>query len=124
MELSERGFLKKPIVTVDRERDCNGDEIVTAYVELRPGIRASHSVQPNPNVLLFFEIAEDGLPVGFSVHGPISGVAVCEIVSTLVEGPNGPEGVEQSARHQFIPASELPIVMRGMGKSLEGLETV
>ncbi|MHC4953794.1 MAG: hypothetical protein ACYTGZ_07875 [Planctomycetota bacterium] len=115
-------FLSEPIVVFDREGDREDGAIVSAYVELRKGVPATRMVQPNSSVLVYFLIAADGLPVGISVHEPVSGMAVCEIVDKLIDGPDGPEGVDTSARHHFITADEIQSVMRGMRKSIEGLQ--
>lgn len=117
-------FFTEPIVIFDREDDREDGAIVSAHVKLREGVPAVRMVQPNPEVLVYFLIAADGLPVGISVHEPVSGIAVCEIVDKLIEGPDGPEGVDTHTRNHFITADEIQAVMRGMRKSIEGLQAV
>jgi len=117
-------FFTDPIVTTDRAVDRKDGAIVSAHVKLREGVADVRMVQPNPSVLVYFLMAADGLPVGISVHEPVSGIAACEIVDKLIEGPDGPEGVGTRTRNHFITADEIQAVMRGMRKSIEGLQAV
>ena len=92
------GLLPKPVVTFDRE----GEHVVSAYLKLREGIKAAGCVQPNPDVLVFFYVAADGIPIGIRFHEPASGGAVCELVDSLVEGDTGPEEVGDEARYHLF----------------------
>ena len=83
------GFLPKPVVTFDRE----DGQTVSAYMKLREGVKAAGAMQPSPGVMVFLLVADDGVPVGISFHEPAGGVAVCEMVDSLVEGLAGSEGV-------------------------------
>lgn len=120
MNVSEYGFLCEPIVTFDRLDDRDDGPIVSAYVTLREGVKAVRMVQPNPSVLAFFLLAADGFPVGIRLHEPANGLAVCQIVSKLIEGPDGPEGVDRSAKNHFITTDEIKAVVNGVERSLEG----
>ena len=91
-------FNREPQIRIDREND----KIVSVYVQLRDGVKAVGTIQPNPSALVFFLIAKDGLPIGIRLLEPVTGVAVCEILDTLVEGPDGPEGVTRQAQPHFV----------------------
>ena len=123
MKSSELGFLPEPVVDFDRLDDKEDGPIVSAYVTLREGVKAVRMVQPNPSVLVFFMVAADGLPVGIRLHEPANGIAVCQIVSKLIGGPDGPEGVDQTAKHHFITADEIKSVVTGVEKSLVGFQS-
>ena len=113
------GFLPQPIVTFDRE----GSHVVSAYMKLREGVKAAGCVQPNPDALVFFFVAADGLPVGIRFHEPASGVAVCALVDSLVEGSSGPTGVERAAQHHFFTEpNELRAFLRALRETIVGLE--
>ena len=113
---TEPRFLPEPRVTFDRE----GGHITSAFIRLRDGVKAVGSVQPNPGALVFFQIAADGLPIGIRFHEPVSGTAVCELVDTLVEGTEGPDGVERQARHHFFTSPEdLRAFLRALKHTLE-----
>ncbi len=112
------GFRKDPEVSFCKEDDGR----VSAFIKLRDNIKAHGVVQPNPNVLAFFLIASDGLPVGIRLHEPASGLAVCELMTTLIEGPDGPEGIDSDARHHFLTTpEEISAVLHGFKESIEGL---
>ena len=112
-------MLEPPKVTLEREEG----RIVSAYVELRKGMKAVGSVQPNPSALVFFLLAQDGLPIGIRLLEPVSGVAVCEIINTLVEGPDGPCGVETRAQHHFfLKPEELGRFLAGFREGLQKLQ--
>lgn len=115
--MTSAGFLKEPRVRIDREDDGRR----SAFIQLREGVEVQGVVQPNKDVLAFFLIAADGLPVGIRLHGPASGVAVCELMDTLIEGPEGPEGVERNAHHCFFSIDDVRAVLRGFKQSLEEL---
>lgn len=110
--------MSEPTVTLERE----DGKIVSAFVDLRPGVKSVGMVQPNPAALVFFLIGPDGLPVGIQLFEPVSGVVACEIIDTLVEGPAGPEGVERQARHHlFLTPADLRRCVRGLSQGLKGL---
>jgi hypothetical protein len=110
--------MTEPAVIVERE----DGKTVSVYVDLRPGVKSAGMIRPNPSALVFFLIGQDGLPVGIRVFEPVSGVAACEIIDTLVEGPQGPKGVERQARHHFFLSPEdLRRCVRGFGKGLKQL---
>jgi len=110
-------FLEEPQVTFDKE----DGRVVSAYIKLREGIKAVGSIQPNESVLVFFLIAEDGLPIGIRLHEPASGLAVCELIDKLIEGPDGPAGVSREIRHDFLSLDDLQAVVRGVRRSLQEL---
>jgi hypothetical protein len=113
------GLLPEPVVQFDQE----GGHTVSAYMKLRDGVKAVGCVQPNPDALVFFYIAADGFPIGIRFHEPASGVAVCTLVDSLVEGPSGPEGVSRSAQHQFLTnPKDLSAFLRALKHALKGLE--
>lgn len=115
---TSKGFLKEPKVSIHREDDGRK----SAFIKLREGVKVQGVVQPNKDVLAFFLIAADGLPVGIRLHGPTSGVAICELIDTLIEGPSGPEGIRRDARHHFLTtADDVRVVTRAFKQSLEGL---
>ncbi|MHC4408635.1 MAG: hypothetical protein ACYS0E_16755 [Planctomycetota bacterium] len=123
MDSTKEGFLSEPTVTFDREGDDKSGRVVSAYLELRQGIKAVRTVQPNSAVLVYFLVAEDGLPIGISFHEPVSGWAVCELVAKLIEGAEESQNVDKSASHPFITVDDVRSVVRGVGRSLEGLQT-
>jgi len=63
---SSRSFLKEPRVRIDRENDGRR----SAFILLREGVEVQGVVQPNKDVLAFFLIAADGLPVGTPTARP------------------------------------------------------
>jgi len=108
--------MSEPTVTLEQE----DGRIVSAYVELRPGVKSVGMVQPNPAALVFFLVGQDGIPVGIHLFEPVSGVAACEIIDTLVEGPAGPAGVERHARHHFfLTPGDLGRCVRGFRQGLK-----
>ena len=112
-------FLPKPEVTFDKE----GGLVVSAYMKLRDGIKAVGCVQPNADALVFFFIAADGLPIGIRFHEPASGIAVCAVLDSLVEGPSGPEGVSRDTQHHFFTEpDELRALIKALRETLVGLE--
>ena len=112
-------MLEHPEVTLEGE----DGQVVSAYVEFRKGIKAVGTVQPNPSALVFFLLAQDGLPIGMRLLEPVSGVAVCEIINTLVEGPDGPCGVERCAQHHFfLGPQELSRFLAGFREGLQKLQ--
>lgn len=119
MRESPPGLLPVPVVTFDRE----GGRVVSAYLKLREGIKAAGCVQPKPDVLVFFYVAADGIPIGIRFHEPASGVAVCELVDSLVEGVTGPDGAAREARHCFFSdPRELQAFVKALREALIGLE--
>ncbi len=112
-------MLERPTVTVERE----GGKIVSAYVELRRGMRAVGTVRPNPTALVYFLIAQDGLPIGIRLLEPVSGVAAVEIIDSLVENRSGPCGVERQAKHHFLRGpEELSRFLAGFKEGLKRLQ--
>lgn len=110
--------MSEPTVILEQE----DGKTVSAYVELRPGVTSAGIVQPNPRALVFFLVGHDGIPVGIRLFEPVSGVAACEIIDTLVEGPAGPEGVERQARHHFfLTPRDLKRCVRGFKQGLKEL---
>jgi hypothetical protein len=106
-----------PTVTFERE----DGKIVSAFVDLRPGVKSVGMIQPNPAALVFFLIGPDGLPVGIQLFERVSGVAACEIIDTLVEAPAGPEEVERHPHHFLLTPADLRRCVRGLKQGLEGL---
>ena len=110
------GITSDPSVVLEEE----DGKVVSAYVELRPGVKSAGMIQPNPGALVFFLVGEDGIPVGIRLFEPVSGVAACEIVETLGEGPAGPSGVDRQARHHFfLKPADLRHFMRGFRQGLK-----
>ena len=120
MRVTPPGLLPEPVVTFDRE----GGHVVSAYLKLREGVKAAGCIQPKPDALVFFCVAADGIPIGIRFHEPASGVAVCELVDSLVEGLIEPEGVAGEAPyHFFTKPRELQAFVKALREALIGLET-
>ena len=116
------GFLNDPILTFDREGDRDDGPVVSAYVELREGVNAVRTVQPDPGVLAYFLMGGDGLPVGIAIHEPIGGGAICEVVSRLLDAPVLAGGGDGATDDRPFPREGLRAVLHGIRKSLEGLQ--
>jgi hypothetical protein len=113
------GLLPTPEVTFDKD----GDHVVSAYLKLREGIQAIGSFQPDPEALVFFYVAEDGLPIGIRFLEPATGMAVCELVDLLAEGPAGRDGIGRESRLQYLTeAKEIREFVRALKKTLIGME--
>ena len=111
-------MIECPTVTVERE----DGRIVSAYVELRRGVKAVGTVRPNPAALVYLLVAQDGLPIGIRMLEPVSGVAAVEIVDALVENPSG-RGGEGRAQHDFsLRPGELRSFLAGFKEGLKVLQ--
>jgi hypothetical protein len=111
-------MLEHPTVTVERE----DGRIVSAYVELRRGVKAAGTVRPNPAALVYLLVAQDGSPIGIRLLEPVSGAVALEIVDAFVENPSG-RGAEGRARHRsFLRPGELGRFLSGFKEGLRALE--
>lgn len=98
IEATAYGWLAEP--EVEFFPGASG-RVESAYIKLREE-KAVRTVQPNRDLLVFFYLGEDDLPVGISMLEPVTGTAGTEIIYRLLRGPDGsPQAVDRRVRYSF-----------------------
>jgi len=77
--------------------------ITAMYLKIRTG-KAVRAVHPNKNVLVYFLLGQDDMPIGIKFLEPAPGLAITRVASYLYRGEDGkPGGMGQETKHDFIP---------------------
>lgn len=102
----------KPSVELIRD---DGGNVVSALLRLRTG-KAAGSVQPNPDVPVFFMLDDARELVGITFHQPVTGVALLDVLDVLIEDHAGrPVAVGRLPRYRFeTPERTLDVVHRAV----------
>lgn len=93
-----------------------------AYVRLREG-KAKCAVRPNADVLVWFYLGSDELPIGIKYLEPALGCAMSWVLDYVeVDGDGVPSSVGRDVEHHFFTSDQMVRLMKNLRAAEEELK--